>query len=579
MSWKHLPLSAVSKWAISLFFLSVSLAEAKSNALENDVVGAVQKVDELVMKRWHDLGLNPAPLTTDEEFLRRVFLDTVGTIPPVEHWDPLLTVSGFVASPNAEKRRLVIEKLLAHPAFINNWVTTWENIILGRGMGRVNRASLRSWLWMQLSQKIPYNKFVESLITANGTSEENGAVAFFSQFNGKPEDMTNAVAQTFLGVRVQCCQCHDHKYERDLKQEDFWSFAAYFAKTRVRRVRVPGMGQKLEYMVVRDVGGGSVRMPKRNKDAQIERVLIDPKYKIFDPAGDPNPKGDGQELRRQLAQNVTSVDNPFFAKSYANRIWHQLFGRGLVEPFNDFRPSNPPSVPEALDFLADDFIGHNFDMKRPIRVILNTKTYQRSSRGPEVDANDNIYFIKARLRPMTPEQLFSSVVQACQPVDIKQMNQRGEVERMMQNFRRKFVRNFETEEVAEVVDFEGSILQALEMLNGTLINSNIEATPQRLLGRFVASPTPDVRKLEHLFLRFLSRYPSAEERRLFIAPILQAGQQARKNLGVEFAKLRRKGKRAVLDEQKIAAVYAPYRQVYEDLLWAMLNSSEFVFNH
>jgi hypothetical protein len=537
---------------------------------------APEAVDAAVRAAWEKEGVHPAPAVDDARFLRRVYLDLTGVIPPPE------AVTAFLADTSPDKRRKVIDALLASPRWADNFTNYWDRVLLGREVKGpfVDRDAFRDWLHGELSRNTPYDRMVRELITANGVSSEgdagdddddlpgmgprdggaaggngrvNGAVNWLVKLSDMPQDLAGATSRLFLGVQIQCAQCHDHKTEA-WKTDDFRRFAASFAETRVEPIDPPRMGKKRR-VEVRDAG--MVVLKKRKQDPEIKAIA------------EAKPRAlDGTDLskaaspRAALAKWMTSPQNPWFAKAAVNRVWAHFLGRGFVDPITDFRPSNPATLPDVLDLIARDFVAGGYDVKRLMRLVCNTEVYQRAAPKAKLSPAEEKLWAGFHVEPLGPDALLDSIVAA---VDLEGVLGQRAAGRTVDDVKRargkQFGFLFDVDEESDAPDFEGSIPQALFLMNDGFVNNNGRAAPGSALARILDMPGGDADKITALYLRTLSRPPSPEEVatwKAFVAP-------PRDDLA---------GARADKARPRKAR-----KQAYEDLLWALLNSSEFTFNH
>src|SRR5262249_52606249 len=361
-----------------------------------DAAQLAQIIDDQIQKKLDAEGMKPSPKSDDAEFLRRVYLDIVGVIPTPEK------VKEFLNSKDPDKRRKVIDELLADPRFGTALAESWSSLMIPRESinVRLNTAPLQKWLADKFNANTPLDKLIYELITATGTQDENGAVTYFVG-NATVDKMTGNVSRMFLGVQLQCAQCHNHPFT-DWKQTEYWAMAAFFMKTRpsvnpqmaakkgvspaISETNAPPKGKK---------GGG---LPEGAK-------IVPAKFL----QGEQPELNKNEPYRPVLAKWITSAKNPFFARAMVNRVWHQLMGRGIVNPVDDMHEDNPASHPELLAALEEQFKANNFDLKYLYRAICNSETYQRTSRPNNSNKDDTELFSRAAVRVLTPEQLYDSL--------------------------------------------------------------------------------------------------------------------------------------------------------------------------
>jgi hypothetical protein len=402
-----------------------------------------------------------------------------------------------------------------------------------------------------------YDKIARELITATGDLRGNGAVGFITaraRGGGGPEAVTGAAARIFLGLQIQCAQCHDHPYDKRWKQEDFYGLVAYFARTKPRNEKIEGDLRDASMMMV---GDEMAATPKKKAKAMKTFVLVDVKRgeaRMHRPHSEEDelvsprflghevaPQGD--ETRRQaLARAILASD--LFPKAMVSRTWAQLFGAGLVEPWDDLGGESDARHPQILVTLARDFAASGYDIKRLLRTILLSTAYARGSAG---SAAGVAAFAQAGVRPLSPEQLFRSLVAT---TGAEQMGKRkGDPERSekrLLNAFREYQFVFGDDEMAEANRFDGSVPQSLLLMNGELTNSGTRAEDGGVLGQVLAASADPAARLDDLYLAAYARRPTAEER----APLL------------EYLRNHRGG-----------------RAAYEDVFFALLTSTEAITNH
>jgi Protein of unknown function (DUF1549)/Protein of unknown function (DUF1553) len=499
---------------------------------------AGKKVDSLALARFIDLEIQrrlaedktkASPLADDAEFLRRVYLDLVGVIPPIDK------VTAFLASKDADKRAKVIDELLADPRFGNSLGERWANLMVPRDSNNrlLSTDPLKRWLAEGFNSGRPLNKIVYDLVTAKGTQEDNGAVTYFVG-NSTPDKITDNVTRMFLGVQLQCAQCHNHPFT-DYKQTEYWAMAAFFMKTRVSANPQQAAKKGVPVEVSESPKGppGKKGLPEAAKIVPAKFLRGEqPRMIASEPA------------RPVLAHWMTDDANPYFARAMANRFWYQLFGRGVVNPVDDMHGDNPPVHPAILGTLAEQLRLNQYDVKYLVRAICNTAAYQRTSRGGKDDepANPDLY-AQRTVRVLSPEQLFDSLTQILgqparpQPKDMgKGMAKKG----FLPNPRQQFINFFHVED-ANPLEYQVGIPQALRLMNSVQMNR----TEAPIAAAMKADKTPAA-VFDRLYLVTLARPARAEEVQRLTAYVDNHGNIPR---------------------------------TYSDILWAILNSSEFVTNH
>jgi hypothetical protein len=506
----------------------MSVAEYERSVAAEDARALAAKIDKLIEARWADV--EPAPLTDDAAFMRRVYLDLAGRIPSVPE------ARAFLGDKRADKRARLVERLLNGTAYVKHFTNVWRALLIPEADGLDFRNPVFDlWLRKQFAENRGYDKIVRELLTTpvgdgrRGFNQDSGPtpINFYFQKDLKPENLGASTARLFLGVKLDCAQCHDHPFAKWTRQQ-FWEYAAFFGGIETDR-----------YMdFVRSV---------REINDRREIAIPGPKVKIvqasFLDGTEPTWKFNVGS-RQTLADWMTSPKNPFFAKAAANRMWAYFFGTGLVEPVDDLRPDNPPSHPELLDELATQFAAHDFDFKFLIRAITASRTYQLSSEATHDGQEDPRLFARAALRGLTPEQLFDSLAQATGYRETDK--RRFFFER--ESLRQQFLSQFASQD--KRTEFQTSILQSLMLMNGKFIGEVTSPKRSATLAAIVDAPFLDTnQKIEALFLAALSRPPRAEETRRYAEYVARGGAKGDKKTALG------------------------------DILWVLLNSPDFILNH
>ncbi|HZS39752.1 MAG TPA: DUF1549 domain-containing protein [Polyangia bacterium] len=560
------------------------------------------ELDKMIAAEWRKARVQPAIPVDDARFLRRVYIDLTGAIPPAN------VVAAFLADKSADKRVRAVNQLLDGPSYADHFTDYWDKVLLGRFVfgNLVDRPAFRAWLHDELDRDEPWSVVVEKLLTASGQNttpdpkggkmpqadgkmpqadaKPNGAVNWLLKYNGNPTDLTGKVSRVFLGVQIQCAQCHDHPSEK-WKQDDFRRLAACFARTGMTPLddgKQPGIRRvELHDTLVPSFGG-----PKKSE----LREIADAKPTALDGSD----FSTAPSRRKALAAWIVAPANPYFARAIVNRFWAYFLGRGFFDPVDDFRRSNPVTAPEILDRLSADFVTHGYSLRRLIAMITATRAYQLAAapaKGPG-DAEDKLWG-HYRLRPMGPESLLDSIAVA---TDVERLLSRfagANIDKVKTQVRQLVTFLFDVDEEIDASEYEGTIPQSLMLINGQLLNSASSALPGTALTDVLAMPVGDAAKIEALYLRTLSRPPTAKELERWTAfvnaehDVVDTGKPKRppprdpnqKGNGMGGKRgeppdpLRRIGPRI-----KIAGMTAK-QQAYEDLEWALLNSSEFFFRH
>ena len=356
---------------------------------------AANYVDELVYRQLRQLQIPPSDLCSDGEFLRRVTLDLLGRLPTVDE------TTAFLADTSSEKRRKLIDAWLERREYAEFWALKWADLLRVKG-GKITAGGTHKfhrWLVAAMQSNMPYDQFARQLLTAEGSTLVNPPANFYRAATDV-NDTAESVSQLFLGARIQCAKCHNHPYDR-WSQDNYYGLGAFFPRVQRKTTSVPGE------MIIWTSSTGDVTQPRTGQ--VVPPWVPDVGGKSLDELARPATLASSRDRRELLADWLTSPDNRLFAKVGANRIWAQVMGRGLVEPVDDFRDSNPPANRPLLDALADDFARHGYDQKHLLRTICNSRTYQLSSAANELNRADDKHCSHAVSRLLTAEQLVDAI--------------------------------------------------------------------------------------------------------------------------------------------------------------------------
>jgi hypothetical protein len=506
----------------------------------------IKFINGRVRQGWKDNEIEPSEIAKDAEWLRRVYLDIVGHIAPAEE------VDRFTKDDDPAKRSKVVDKLLQDPAYVRNWTTIWTNLSIGRRTPRrVSRLGMRKFYRASFAKNRPWNEIVYDIVSAEGHFEQNGAVNFLLAQMTAQDMAVQATAKTtrlFLGLQVQCTQCHNHPFNK-WKQNQFWEFNTFFRSANRRDVRKynPKTGRREDdYSELYNRNfDGEVFYEKRNAVIQVAY----PKY-----FGKDVKRGEGVNLRKELAKKMTTGEKPQIARAAVNRMWGHFFGYGFTKPVDDMGPHNPASHPELLDRLSDEFVKSKYDLKQLVRWICNSEAYNLTSRFGKKNtiddpaAGETPLFSHLYVKSMSAEQLYDSLIIATEAHKSGRSSW-DQAEKQRQQWMRQFVEAFDVDENDEATTFNGTIPQALMMMNGQLTENAINTKAGSYLYRVLTDKSKDEQKVEKLFFSALGRAPSR----------------------TESSKLKRFLRTKKMNSEKLAA--------YQDLYWALLNSNEFIFNH
>lgn len=491
----------------------------------------VNFIDEAVFTKLRRLNIVPSKLSSDHEFLRRVYLDAIGLLPTLEETDR------FLGSKAPDKRNRLIDELIDRPEFAEVWTTNFSDLFRVGLLDQGSKGAYLFYNWMRkaIREDMPYNEFVTELVTASGNLWFNPTANFYYiTERSEPENIATNISQVFLGVRLECARCHNHPWEK-WTQDDFWGFAAFFAR----------MGVKDTY------GGDQSQITLRDRGEVIHprtKQPLEPKY-----LDGPNETEEvDEDIRDKLALWITSPDNPWFARNIVNRLWKHYLGRGIVEPVDDMRVTNPPTNEALLDALADDFIKHDFSLKHTVRTILNSRVYQLSSEPNDTNREDELNYSRYYVKRLLAEQLIDAISQATGAKPKYSGHRKGKRAMTIPSgspsyFLMTFGRQIRREKICER-ETEPDMAQAMHLISGDTLTENI-ADENGTLARWVSDNSLNNREIvEKIFWSTLVRAPTERERNLALAPIRAKGSEAR-------------------------------REAFEDTYWAIFNAKEFLFNH
>jgi hypothetical protein len=508
------------------------------------------EIDALVLKELKATDVKPAPLTSDEQFLRRVTLDVTGELPvPAD-------VTEFVADKDPNKRAKMIDKLLASEEYATHWARYWRDVISSRAtnlQSRILTRSFEKWMTARLQENKSWADITKAMLTASGQMEysddgTHGDLYFLLSKNGQagPEERAAETSRIFMGIQIQCAQCHDHPSDV-WKRQQFHEFTAYFARGRDRQVREPSKdgkpGRPLGLELV-SIPGGEHRMPSKTDPNPRFGTVVNARF--LDGKG-PRPGLGDLERRKALADAVVAKENYWFAGAYVNRMWGELMGQSFYMPIDDMGPQKEAVFPDVLTRLAASFRATDYDMKELFRVVMNTQTYQRQIRLGESTA-EHLHFAAAYPTRLRADALWESLVgvlgQFGGPGPGFRPGPGGGGGPFAGRFglEGQFKDEFAFDPSMKADDVESSIPQALMLMNNPQINQKIRATSTNLLGRILKAYPDDDEALRMVYLRALARKP--------------ADREIDKCRGY----LKKTDNRT---------------EAFEDILWALLNSTEF----
>ena len=539
------------------------------------------KTASLLQEAWQKQGLTPTPVADDATFLRRATLDLWGTLPTPDD------LRAFEADKAQDKRAKRIDLLLNDTRFSERFAAIWTDLLLGGGkLGQgVDLASFRSWLKEKMEARAPWDSIVREILSGEGKNSPggsiqdrniaaqasiaeapadgvHGSVNYLLRYRDSAADLTGKTSRAFLGVQIQCAQCHDHKTEAWTTSQ-FKGLAAAFIKTR----GVPVERSKGEVPVIEVKDVPKAKFGPKATDYNKALADIEPR------ALDGTPLGDA-ERRKALAEWVVSPKSGTFAKAFVNRVWAQLLGRGFVDPVDDIRPKNPAVLPELFEALANGFVSSGHDVRGLYRSICASDAYQRSA-GPPADL-----WASFALRPVPAEVLFDAVVTASGLGPLVEEIAGERADQLRARTRQSFVLVMDVDEDAGSRSFEGSISHALLLSNGALTRFAARDVEGSALDAALKLPDDDAR-LDALYRRTLSRLPTTEERSKWKAYLDEAEKGPKKDPDhpVAGADKKKNTPLARLEKKLKSQAKTPRERAYEDLFWALLNSTEMATQH
>ena len=511
------------------------------------------RVNQLVEALWKEKKIVPVDQTSDEAFLRRVYLDVIGRVPTIGEYAQF-----FELHPEVRRRRL-IDQLLDSREHALHMGGIWKRVLVPDDETAISRlggsGKLERWLSDSFADNQPYDEMVSKILLAEGRVNESGPLLFYAAAKMNAEELAARTSRSFLGMRMECAQCHDHPYD-DWSQEDFWGLAAYFAQISRPQGKIEMVSPVLR---VRDADFGDVKLPETE-------IVIKPSLPFGQNDGHGMTESDIAELknavvtdgsrRQQLATWITSPQNSRFSQATVNRIWAHLFGRGIINPVDDMGGYHEPISPQLLNQLGRYFVQSDFDVRELMRVLLNSRAYQLSSEVSDKKTSEQVdIFARMSLKPLTAEQLYDCLATATGRTDLgsqvnstTQLNIASDVDRFTDPGRAAFLSQFRTS-VDQRTDYQAGIPQALTLMNGPMIASATSDAPKGILRSLSAPFFDDKTRVEKLFIATLSRKPTDDEQQ-------------------RYAKF--------VDSQPTTAKKS---ETLGDVLWVLLNSTEFTMNH
>ena len=517
---------------VATFRATIPLGADTSNMPE-----PLNLVDSAVFGKLKQLGIPASDGCDDSTFMRRVSLDIAGLLPPEED------VKSFLGDTSTDKRNQLIDRLLESSAYADHFANKWNFVLRNKKEGGDDGPGtmlFHQWLWSNIYDNTPYDQFVREIVTASGDPQTNPPVTWYRDVDSMEEQVEDT-AQLFLGLRIQCARCHHHPFEK-WSQDDYYGMAAFYG--RVGKKTIPNASAAMrDRRVFHNEGVATASNPRSGKALKPTGLGAEAAYEI---ASDRDP-------RIQLADWMSDPKNPFFAKSLVNRYWKHFFSRGIVEPEDDMRATNPPANPELLDALANHFVQSGFDLKELVRTICRSRTYQLSALPNEFNASDKQNFSRYYPRRLSAEVLYDAFHQVTDtgenfggmPVGTKamQLADASSATYFLQVFGQpKGDTACECER-----SMDANLAQSLHLLNGREIQEKIARDGARTARMAADAARPDDERVRELYRWVFSRDPNAAELEVAVSYLKRHADNARRG--------------------------------YEDIVWALINTKEFQFNH
>jgi hypothetical protein len=544
--WGRVKMTGSGEAAITLYYSSRVLYSRLSVPFPNEISATAYDkfprrnfIDELAVAKWKNLHLAPSKIADDAEFLRRAYLDSIGLLPTSED------VENFLADPSPDKRAKLVDRLIQRDEFVDYWSYKWSDLLLvsSRRLNSTSMWAFYDWIRESVKQNKPWDKFARDIFLSSGSTRENGALNYFV-LHKDPIELSENATQAFLGQRITCARCHNHPLEK-WTQVQYFQMANLFARVGVKNGAMSGEN------IIFAKASGDVLYPKLARPlppAPLDSASI--------------PVDSTQDRRIVFAKWLTSPDNAMFSRTIVNRVWANFMGRGLVDPMDDLRATNPASNEELLAALSKDFVEHGYDVQRLIRTIMNSSLYQLSSEANATNQSDNIYYSKHIIRRLNAEVILDAMSQvtgaptAFSGYPAGTRAQQLPDTQVKSDFLASFGRPARVLCDAAERASDPTITQALHVINGDTLNKKLSA-PEGTIALFLKLGLSDRRILEYMYLSAFSRYPSDSERSTLSAAL----EKTRLEKGTEEARR------------------DAHRQALEDMVWAMLTSKEFLFNH
>ncbi|WP_437192736.1 DUF1553 domain-containing protein [Planctomicrobium sp. SH527] len=520
--------------------------------LPSSDTGIVQLINNELQQMQKEAGVSAGPVASDSEWIRRIYLDVAGRIPTTKETEQ------FLNSNQDNKRADVLDRLLVNPEFARHQASVWTNLLVGRARVKgIHRETLYAWLNRQFRENRPWRDTVEELIAAVGTQENGPANFLLAHLNNQAVPATAIAARILLCQQLQCAQCHQHPEIKNWEQSKFWELNAFFQQTKIKE-SMAFDPKKNETIYTRELVNNDTFGPTFYESLKGVLQVAYPSYSGVEVMTEPR-----SPLRDQLADLLFSGDHPQTARAFVNRTWAQFFGYGFTNPIDNMGPQTPVSHPELLEQLTAAFVASDYDVKRLVRWICLSDAYQLSSQVPEKQLGDTpelgdfALFTRMYVKPLTAEQLYDSLLIA-NTANSSTLFDR-QVESNREEWLSRFYTSVETEENSESSTFDGTLTQALMMINGDLVLKATDIEKSRVLSQVINHRGwHESERIRQLSLAALSRVPSEDE-------LNKIGDLVKRSI-------RAKAERNIPYQVALA-------ESLKDVYWAYLNSSEFAVNH
>lgn len=500
-------------------------------------------VDTHTAKKWHELNIVPSPTSSDEQFIRRAYLDITGTLPQPE------AITKFAADTDPAKRDKLIDRLVETPEYSFFFANKWADVLRVKRRNQPDRAigtfAFHNWIREAMATDKPYDDFARAIVTAIGDESKSPPTVWYKEVT-TPENFVDDVSQVFLGQRLACANCHHHPYEK-WTQDDYWGIAAFFARVGRKTTPVPGAAgnnRRSQELVIFTRSSGSVTNKRTNRAAEMKALESEPQTATSD-----------EDPRHLFADWMTDPKNPFFAHAVANRYWAHFFGRGIVDPIDDMRVTNPPSNPALLDALAADLVKNQYSLKSLIKTICKSRTYGLSAEPNAWNQSDKQSYARYYPKRLQAEVVFDAVCAVTEapptfnglPRDAHAPNRA--IQLPDESYSSYFLDVFGRPQRISACECErvneASLAMTLHMLNSNEVQGMIAGGSGRA-ARLAKDPRPDDVKVTELFLLTVGKAPTPEQ--------------------------------LTLARNELAKHEKDKKPAYENIIWALLNTKAFLFN-